>query len=119
MMRATLLIFTLCGSTLAGTGCYDPCVQLAERICGCELTESARRSCREDRIQSQQDLIETTEEEQRACTAALETCTCDALDRNRADLCGYTREEDFGDEELRTTSDEQGTAWYDPWGFLP
>tara|TARA_Y100001934_G_scaffold133013_1_gene161153 strand:+ start:414 stop:773 length:360 start_codon:yes stop_codon:yes gene_type:complete len=119
MVHTRLLILTFFVATLSFGGCYDPCVQLAERICACEPTEASRRACRDDRIQSQQDLLETTEEEQRACTDALETCTCDALDRNETDLCGFTRDEDFGDEELRTTSDGEGSAWYDPWGLLP
>ena len=118
-MHARLHILLGILATIWFTGCYDPCVQLAERICACETTEAARRSCRDDRIQSQQDLLETTEEEQRVCAEALETCTCDALDRNDTDLCGFTRDEDFADEELRTTSDDQGSPWYDPWGLLP
>lgn len=73
------------------TGCQEPCVALAERICSCEDDELRRRACRTDRIEAQRDRA-PTEAEQAVCVDALETCTCEALERNRTDLCGFTRE---------------------------
>lgn len=75
----------------AGTGCQDPCVALAERICNCEADLSERQGCRQERIQAQQSKTPTAEE-QEVCTAALDLCTCEALRQNRVDLCGYTRD---------------------------
>jgi hypothetical protein len=84
-----------------GAGCLDPCRQLAERICSCELTEAQREACREERIEQQSDDplgrgVETTTEEQEACSAALETCTCDAIDAHEANKCGFVRDGEAG-----------------------
>lgn len=73
-------------------GCQEPCVALAERICSCEPDEIARRACRDNRIDTQQGRV-PTEAEQEVCVQALDTCTCEALEENRTELCGFTREQ--------------------------
>ena len=72
-------------------GCPSPCEALAERICNCEPDQIRRRTCINERVEAQRDLV-PTEAETQACIDALDTCTCDALNENRTDLCGYTRE---------------------------
>jgi hypothetical protein len=99
----SLVLFTV---SLA-SACGDPCRQLADRICNCELTAAQRQTCRRDRIESQtNDPLRlgpaSTPAEQDVCIAALQTCTCEALDENRVELCGYTRPDptaDDGDDE--------------------
>lgn len=91
--------FVLVVAFVIGTqaACTDPCRQLADRICNCELTAAQRQTCRQDRIDTQSnDPLRlgptTTSEQQDACIAALETCTCAALDENKTELCGYTND---------------------------
>lgn len=83
-------VLAVVGFGLMWGGCIDPCQQLAERICACELTESQRNQCRQERISNQRDFLVADTESQEACAAALDTCTCTALDQNRTDLCGFT-----------------------------
>lgn len=87
-LARALIVMVVVGPAL--TGCIDPCQQLAERICACELTESQRNQCREERITNQRDFLIADADSQEVCVAALETCTCAALDENRTDLCGFT-----------------------------
>lgn len=74
--------------------CSDPCVVLAERICNCEPTIATRRACVADRITNQQGRVQITDADREACTAALETCTCLALDQNDLGACGMTPDTD-------------------------
>ena len=69
--------------------CQDPCVALAERICSCEPTESDRRSCRNDRIVNQQSKVEISDADRDVCEQKLDTCSCNALDENDLDACGF------------------------------
>jgi hypothetical protein len=78
------------GVVLCASSCADPCVVLAERICNCEPTFATRRACVADRITNQQGRIEVTDADREACSAALETCTCAALDQNELSACGMT-----------------------------
>jgi hypothetical protein len=81
-------------AALVGTGCADPCVQLAERICGCEPTDVERRACRADRITGQSGRVETDEAEAAFCAEKLETCDCRAIDENDLEKCGFVPEGD-------------------------
>lgn len=72
------------------TGCTDPCVELAQRICNCEPTVTDRRNCAADRITNQQGTIVISDDDRSICTAALDTCTCAALDQNNLAACGFT-----------------------------
>jgi hypothetical protein len=85
----------LAACALLGTGllgCQDPCVQLANRICNCEPTPSDRRACQQERITNQQSKIELDDADRTVCQAKLETCTCDALDENDLEACGFVPE---------------------------
>jgi len=75
-----------------GVNYLDPCQRLAYRICGCEETQNQQRTCEQDRIQAQSDVVTPTAEETEACTQALNTCTCEVLDNNDTHLCGFTRD---------------------------
>lgn len=79
--------------------CQDPCVALAERICNCEQTAVERLTCRRNRVLNQQARIEISDEDRTVCTAALDTCTCAAIDRNDLGSCGFTRERSGVDAE--------------------
>lgn len=72
-----------------GTGCQDPCVALAERICNCEATADQRRACIADRVTNQQGTVEVDDADREFCAARLETCTCAALDQNDLASCGF------------------------------
>jgi hypothetical protein len=74
------------------SSCTDPCVALAERICNCEPTLATRRACVQERITNQQGRIEISDADREACSAALDTCTCVALDENDLGACGFTPE---------------------------
>jgi hypothetical protein len=76
------------------SSCTDPCVALAERICNCEPTLATRRACVQDRITNQQGRVEISDADREACSAALDTCTCAALDENDLGACGFTPEAD-------------------------
>jgi hypothetical protein len=79
-------------AVLAATACQDPCVTLAEHICDCELTTGQRQACRTDRISNQQSSVTTTDADRQFCSEKLDTCTCDALDNNDLDACGFVPE---------------------------
>ena len=87
MARLVLGIGVVWGLSLAG--CTDPCVTLAERICNCEPTAADRRSCVNNRITNQQGNVVISDADRSVCTAALDTCTCAALDVNDLSACGY------------------------------
>lgn len=84
-----VLVATL---ALAGAGCTDPCVALAERICNCESTATLRRACIADRITNQQGRIETSDADKAFCTEKLDTCDCVAVDENNLEACGFVAE---------------------------
>src|SRR6185436_795269 len=77
---------------VGGAGCEDPCVTLANRICNCEQSSSERINCRSDRITTQQSSIKIEDADRVVCEEKLKTCTCDALDVNEFDKCGFVPE---------------------------
>jgi hypothetical protein len=88
--RASLLASSLAfGAALLASGCTDPCVALAERICNCEPTLRDRRSCTIERVTNQQGRVQISDDDRAACSAALDTCTCAALDENNLEACGF------------------------------
>ncbi len=86
-MRLSLLFPALLAALFGA--CQDPCIALAERICACEPTESDRRSCRNARIVDQQSRVTIDDADRELCAAKLDTCSCDALDENDLDACGF------------------------------
>jgi hypothetical protein len=93
MLRLPSLMLVLAATALSSS-CTDPCVALAERICNCEPTLATRRACVADRITNQQGRVEVSDADREACSAALDTCTCAALDENDLGACGFTPEAD-------------------------
>lgn len=77
---------------LLGTavGCFDPCDRLANKICDCEDNEILRQQCVR-RVDVQKEQRDPTDDDRKACEAALETCTCDALDNLDLKACGFSR----------------------------
>ena len=87
LLPASLCVLIL--TALAASGCQDPCVALAERICNCEPTPADRRSCRADRVVNRQSQVEINDEDRAFCEAKLEICECADVDENRLDQCGF------------------------------
>lgn len=76
-MRSLALALLLALPVLAA--CSTPCEELAERICGCEPTTTARDNC-ERRASDVQDARGTSDAEQERCESFLDSCDCHALD---------------------------------------
>ena len=87
-MRVLVLAVPLAAALFCAS-CEDPCVTLAKRICDCELTSSERQDCRTQRIVNEQSSVKITDADRSICEAKLDTCTCDALDVNDLDACGF------------------------------
>ncbi len=88
----SLLPLTL---SLLSVGCVDPfnpCATLAERICQCEASVSARESCRQVRIEALRNKIEISDAEREQCWQELDTCDCEDLAENRVEECGFVLE---------------------------
>ena len=90
-MPKPLLLVSLVASLAASfaTGCQDPCVALAERICNCEPTPADRRSCRNENIVNRQSQVQIDDEDRNFCEAKLDSCECTDIDENRLDQCGF------------------------------
>ena len=90
---AGLLAFLTTLVPLMGLSACDPCLELSNRICDCQLTPGDQQRCRiaRDEQRNQRDVSDADREK---CAAALETCTCDALDQNQVELCGLSRDEE-------------------------
>ncbi len=84
----------LLAALLPAGGCdlFNPCITLAERICQCEATPSARESCRQQRIEALRNSVEVTPAQWDRCEIALTTCDCNDIDENRVDECAFTAE---------------------------
>ncbi len=91
MLRRALLIFVAAAFASLG-GCADECQQLAEQICECEATLRLRESCRLQVNSVRQTQPDPTDEQRDTCLAALQSCTCQALEQNETHRCGYTRD---------------------------
>lgn len=81
-----------------GSAC-DPCVQLTNSICDCEPTANAQLACRQERELQRAQRDETSADVE-VCAAALETCTCAAIENNDWAACGMTRDVVPETEEL-------------------
>lgn len=91
MIRPAALLFALFAVLLPSLGCGDECVQLADQICQCEATARGRQACQLDYQNQQEGQPAPSPTQLDACRAALQTCTCEALDQNRTDQCGFAR----------------------------
>jgi len=78
MKRALLLAAALLCPTVL-MACSTPCEELAEKICACEGSTSARDAC-ERRASQQSDANQPSQAEQDRCERLLDTCDCNTLD---------------------------------------
>ena len=72
--------------------CDGPCESLADRICSCEPNNTEERGCLEQ-VKSTMALpgsAPTTAELER-CEVLLDTCDCEALEREDYQACGLTK----------------------------
>ena len=76
---------------LLNFSCAKPCDSLADFICECEDTESQRQECK-SRVEREKGILEATEQEEEFCDQALDTCTCEELEKNNLAACGFVRE---------------------------
>lgn len=77
---------------LSFTAC-SPCKKLAEKICDCEKSQSARNNCKKSLdLRGQHKAFEEAEDKNQ-CQAALDNpgCNCDAIRLNQYEKCGFTR----------------------------
>lgn len=81
------LSFTLLGGL--GAGCSTPCETLASHICGCSLNKTEEAQCLQ-RVTS--STREATDADNVRCEQLLDTCTCDALEKNEPAACGLANE---------------------------
>ncbi|MEI6791134.1 MAG: hypothetical protein WCK42_08145 [Myxococcaceae bacterium] len=72
----------------------SPCKKLAEKICDCEKTQSARNNCKKGLDIRKQHKAFSKAEDTARCEAALknENCTCEAIRANQFEACGFTRQ---------------------------
>lgn len=77
---------------LSLTAC-SPCKKLAEKICDCEKSQSARNACKKGLDLRGQHKAFSKAEDNARCQAVLDSsdCTCDALAANQYEKCGFTR----------------------------
>lgn len=71
-------------------GCDGPCRQLADRICGCETYVIERSACLQE-VDSNGNVRQPSPEEDDRCVDLLDTCTCDALEREDFAACGLAQ----------------------------
>ena len=87
-MPRSVLFAAVLGFAGLATGCDGPCQVLAERICNCEPNQTETQSC-QLKVQIRGDFpVSTREAEQ--CSALLDQCTCEALEREDYHLCGIS-----------------------------
>lgn len=85
--RETLILsFLALALTVPLHGCSGNCESLAEKICSCRPNRTEENTCLEQ-IKAGSGLEVTTEQEQ-ICSELLDTCTCDALERDDLAACG-------------------------------
>lgn len=88
-LRSSLLLASLSASG-ALLACDPPCEALATRICECEAYIQEQTAC-EQTIEVNQSLRTPTDEENERCSELLDTCDCDALEREDYVACGLTQ----------------------------
>lgn len=89
-MKRFVLLASVAFVLLSLGACIDPCDRLSDRICECKGTATARETCRQQ-VAIQKENFDPDDANKAACEAALETCTCDALDQGELSKCGFSR----------------------------
>ena len=72
-------------------GCKGSCRQLSEKLCDCQVTTAARRSCL-TRVASEETRIGPTSADEAACAKHLNECDCHQIDTPEGKVaCGLAR----------------------------
>jgi len=91
MKRLLLAAAAATASLLALGGCKNPCLELAQQICDCQTTSSARDLCNQQ-VSDQNGRVSTTSEDEDLCSALKDQCDCHTLDTAEGKLrCGLAR----------------------------
>jgi hypothetical protein len=77
-------------AAFASAGCSGPCEQLADQICACSANTPEENACIEQVRAAQR---EVTDAESQRCDTLLDSCTCDALEREDLSACGLAKDE--------------------------
>jgi hypothetical protein len=103
--RTLSALFALCGLIFifSGASC-DPCVQLSNLVCDCEPTANVQIACRQER-ELQRSQRNEDDADPEICAAALQTCTCAAMENNDWEACGMTRDFVADPEEIPLESE--------------
>lgn len=92
LARAVRLAAALCVVVFGmGNNCFNPCQQLADKICACQPTEAERQACTRE-AQTQADQRTLSNDDRLFCQQAWRTCECRALEEGRLEQCGLSRE---------------------------
>ncbi len=83
MLRALICTFIVLNA------CADPCRQVAEQVCACEVDQSRERSCLNE-VGAASEAHEASEADLQTCQRIVEanSCTCEALALGRMQACG-------------------------------
>ena len=85
-----LQVLLFCSLGMASTAC-DPCVALSDLIGDCEPSANGKLACRQER-DLQRSQRDEADADLAVCSAALETCNCDAIENHDWEACGMTRD---------------------------
>lgn len=79
---------------ILGLTACSPCKKLAEKLCDCEKSQSARDACKKNLDLKGQHKAFSKAEDTGQCQAVLNNpaCTCDAIRLNQYEKCGFTRQ---------------------------
>src|SRR5262245_32977281 len=75
---------------IAGASCSGTCETLASNICACQPNQTEEAQCLQTVNNSTK---EPTDLDNERCDALLDSCTCDALEKNDLAACGLARKE--------------------------
>jgi hypothetical protein len=91
MKRAPLhLAVMLCAASLALPACTEPCVELADKICGCQPA-SLQDSCKSEAT-AESSRVQPTSADQQRCKALIDQCDCNQLATPEGKVaCGLAR----------------------------
>ncbi len=83
----------ICASLLAClSGCTDPCLALAQKVCECLPTQAQIDSCKTSAA-NEKNSISISSQEQQTCSALLGKCDCHLLDTPQGKInCGQARD---------------------------
>jgi len=78
-------------AALSLAGCTSPCVQLAQKLCECQPTTSARDSCN-TAATNRASQVTVTSADETVCSGLLDKCDCHAVDTAEGKVnCGLAR----------------------------